>query len=180
MVLYGHEPRHFGISESAVQVPELTDWLQERQLMTDLVRQHLLRAKDRMKKQADKHRSERSFEVGDMEFLKLQPYVQSSLAPRANQKLAIQFFGPFPVISRVGSVAYKLQLPGSSLVHSVFHVSQLKKAKGESHQVTASLPDQSLWSIPERILQRRSITCGARSIQQLLIKWSGVPESLAI
>jgi len=104
------------------------------------------------------------------------------LAPRANQKLAIQFFGPFPVISRVGSVAYKLQLPGSSLVHSVFHVSQLKlkKAKGESHQVTASLPDQSfLWSIPERILQRRSITCGARSIQQLLIKWSGVPESLA-
>lgn len=138
LVLYGHEPRHFGISESAVPVPELNEWLQERQLMTYLIRQHLLRAKDRMKKQADKHRSERSFEVGDLVYLKLQPYVQSSLAPRAHQKLAFRIFGPFPVIARVGSVAYKPQLPGSSLIHPVFHVSQLKKAKGTNHQVIAS------------------------------------------
>jgi hypothetical protein len=34
-----------------------------------------------MKKQADKHRQERSFEIGDLVYLKLQPYVQTSLAP---------------------------------------------------------------------------------------------------
>jgi hypothetical protein len=37
-----------------------------------------------MKRQVDKKRSERWFEVGDMVFLKLQPYVQSSLAPQFN------------------------------------------------------------------------------------------------
>ena len=56
--------------------------------MLDLVKQHLLRAQARMKKQVDKGRSERNFAVGDMVFLKLQPYVQSSVAARANQKLA--------------------------------------------------------------------------------------------
>jgi ribosomal protein L21E len=52
--------------------------------MHQLVRQHLLRAHSRMKRQADKRRSERSFAVGDKVFLKLQPYVQSSVAHRAH------------------------------------------------------------------------------------------------
>lgn len=55
---------------------------------------------------------------------------------------------------------------------------QLKKALDDHHQVTASLPDHT-WSIPESILQKRSVVRGGRSILQLLIKWSGVPESLA-
>jgi transposase InsO family protein len=51
MVLYGYEPRHFGIStKDMVSVPELSTWLHERQLMTEVVKQHLARAKDRMKR----------------------------------------------------------------------------------------------------------------------------------
>lgn len=50
-----------------------------------------------MKKQADKRRSERVFQIGDQVFLKLQPYIQSSVAHRANHKLAFKFFGPFTV-----------------------------------------------------------------------------------
>ena len=76
--------------------------------MNALVRQHLLRAKDRMKKQSDKKRSEHSFNVGDWVFLKAQTYVQSSLAPRANQKLSFKFFGPYQILARIGYVAYRL------------------------------------------------------------------------
>ena len=164
----------------AVDYVPLSDWLSERRLMSDLVHQHLLRAKARMKRQTDKNRSEQVFQEGDWVFLKAQPYVQSSLAARANQKLAFKFFGPYKVISRIGSVAYKLQLPGASLVHPVFHVSQLKKMVGDHHQVTEALPDILFqWSILEAILQRRSVMHGVRPVSQLLIKWSNVPASLA-
>lgn len=74
--LYGYPPRHFGISIlDDVAVPELTSWLQDRQVMTNLIHQHLARAKERMKRQAHKKRSERQFTIGDMVFVKLQPYV---------------------------------------------------------------------------------------------------------
>jgi hypothetical protein len=66
--------------------------------MIEVIRQHLNRANVCMKNHADKGRTELSFEVGDLVFLKLQPYIQSSLAPRANQKLVFKFFGPFSVV----------------------------------------------------------------------------------
>lgn len=91
--------------------------------MDTLLQHHLHRAKHRMKKQADQHRAERHFDVGDMVFLKLQPYIQSSLAPRSHQKLAFHFFNRYPVLQRVGFVAYKLALPAHLAIHLVFHVS---------------------------------------------------------
>lgn len=139
-VLYGFPPRHFGLDPTdAVAVPDLQSWLEERSLMHDLIRQHLLRAQSRMKRQADKGRSEREFTEGDLVFLKLQPYVQSSISRRSNQKLSFKFFGPFRVLARVGAAAYRLELPAYSHVHPVFHVSQLKRSPGNL-QVTPSLP----------------------------------------
>jgi hypothetical protein len=149
-VLYGRSPRHFGLDSASVCTSaDLSTWLQEREVMQALVKQHLLRAQDRMKRQADKGRSERQFQVGDQVYLKLQPYVQSSLAPRANQKLAFKFFGPYRVLQRIGSIAYKLDLPDGATIHPVFHVSQLKQAKG-IQAVSPSLPsDLVAFQVPE-------------------------------
>jgi hypothetical protein len=49
-------------------VPELDQWLRERVLMSQIIKQHLLRAQVCMKTQADKKRAEVSFEVGDKVF----------------------------------------------------------------------------------------------------------------
>ena len=125
---------------SATPVADMNSWLDDRALMTSLIQQHLSRAQTRMKRQADKHRSERSFAVGDWVFLKVQPYVQSSLARRANQKLAFWFFGPYQILERIGAAAYKLALPSSSSIHPVFHVSQLKVSHGKL-PVSNALPD---------------------------------------
>ena len=43
-------------------------------------------------------------------------------------KLSSRYIGPFEVLERVGTVAYRLALPPSLLsVHVVFHVSMLRK-----------------------------------------------------
>jgi Skp family chaperone for outer membrane proteins len=72
------------------------------------LQQQLVRAQQRKKQHADKHKSEQSLEVGDMVYLKLQSSMQSSLVKRANHKLPFKFFGHYPLVAKVGSVAYKL------------------------------------------------------------------------
>jgi hypothetical protein len=135
-VIYGREPRYFGITATDTVAPgDIQDWLRERTLVLDSVKQHLLRMQQRMKSQADKKRSERVFSVGDKVFLKLQPYLQSSVLRRANHKLAFKFFGPFQVTERIGEVAYKLELPSTSRVHPVFHVSQLNHVWGRGSKL---------------------------------------------
>ena len=43
-------------------------------------------------------------------------------------KLAPRYIGPFPIMSRVGTIAYQWELPSElSEVHNVFHVSQLRR-----------------------------------------------------
>lgn len=148
--------------------------------MTRLLKQHLERVRQRMKRQANKKRSERSFAVGDMVFLKMQPYIQSSIALRANHKLLFKFYGPYQVLSRVGEVACHLDLPESSRIHPVVHVSQLKKAIGQNYQVPALLPSpDDVLQVPIRVLQRHLLSQGDHSIAQGLIHWSSQPESMA-
>ncbi|WVZ55602.1 hypothetical protein U9M48_006242 [Paspalum notatum var. saurae] len=179
--LYGRPPRSLGLTPvHFCPAPDLSQWLQDRELMSRLIQQHLHRARLRMKRQADKHRSERTFEVGDRVFVKIQPYVQSSLAPRSNQKLAFKFFGPFTVESKINDVAYKVFLPVSSSVHPVFHVSMLKKAHPAGIQPSGVIPDlDSTCQFPVRILNKRFVQKGTSSVSQVLVQWSGWPESMA-
>jgi hypothetical protein len=141
-VLYGCSPRHFGITdESVLPVPNVATMLAERTTMMAAVRQHLLRAQQHMKAQADKGRLERSFEVIDSVFLQLQSYVQPLLAPRSHHKLCFKYFGPFKIVGKVGAVAYKLALQPSSAIHPVFHVSLLKPTPPSAPAIKAQLLD---------------------------------------
>jgi len=129
VALYGHEPRHWGIQPAAVcLVPPLQEWLDERSLVQELLQHNLNHAQQQMKNQADKKRTERTFTVGDAVFVKLQPYVQSSVARRANHKLAFRYFGPYQILRSINPVAYEVALPSTSRIHPIFHVSQLRKA----------------------------------------------------
>ena len=178
--LYGHKLCTFGIVPSdSCNVSDLDAWLHDKQVMQHLIQQQLSRAQQQMKHQADKNRTERVFEVGDRVFLKLQPYVQSSLAPHSNQKLAYKYFGPFPVIAKVGRVAYKLQLPAHSQIHPIFHISQLKKAVLSALPPAAIPPDMIGLQVPEQVLDKRMHHDGVKLIPQVLVKWSGMDVSLS-
>lgn len=79
-----------------------------------------------MYQQDNKHKSDQVFSIEVHVYLKLQPYMQLSLKLHGFYKLLPKFYGPFPILDHIGSVAYQLQLPPNAAIHNVFHVSQLK------------------------------------------------------
>jgi hypothetical protein len=73
-------------------------------------------------------------------FYRLQPYKQMSLKQaKKDNKLSPKYYGPYKVLQKIGTMAYKLELPASSRVHPVFHVSCLKKVIGDK------LPVQTIY-----------------------------------
>ena len=115
------------LGHNSTSVDSIEQLLRERDALLDEFYTQLLMDQNKMRQAANSKRRREAFEVGDVVFLKLQPYRQQSLARRSCDKLAARIYGPFEVLARVGSVAYKLNLPPSSKILPVFHVSQLKR-----------------------------------------------------
>jgi len=94
-----------------------------------------------------------------------------------NLKLAPWFFGPFQIIQKVGSVAYKIDLPLESKIHPVFHMSCLKKKLGQQVLPFPILPpvDQNgeLKPEPEAILEPRMGKIGTWPANEVLVQWCG-------
>ena len=67
------------------------------------------------------------FEVGNHVFLKVMPKRGVVRFGKCG-KLSPRFIGPFKILERICTIAYRLALPPSmSGVHEVFHVSMLRK-----------------------------------------------------
>ena len=96
-----------------------------------------------MKNFADQGRREMEFAVGDLVYLKLHPYRQSTVAFRSSLKLSPRFFGPYAIVEKIGHVAYRLALPLGSQIHDVFHVSKLRRHLGPVTHVSSQLPPLS-------------------------------------
>lgn len=148
--------------------------------MLSVLKTNLLQAQARMKNYANQHRSERSFNIGDFVYLKLQPYKQSSLAQRSSFKLAPRFYGPYQILKKIGPVDYRLQLPNQAQIHNVFHVSLLKKKIGEQAILAPSLPpiaaDGRPKLVPVKLLQRRMVKHYNKPKVEFLIQWANSHE----
>ena len=84
-------------------------------------------AQSPQKSYTDRRRRPLEFEVGDHIFLKVIPK-RGVVRFGQRGKLSPRFIGPFEILERVGTVAYRLALPPSlSVVHEVFHVAMLRK-----------------------------------------------------
>lgn len=104
--LYGYEATTFGdliIQES--NVPGAKDFIQQNFDIMKTLKDNLHHAQNQQKIYDDQKRLERMFEVGDMVFLRLQPYKQSSLKVSGAEKLKPHFYGPYRILRRVGEVA---------------------------------------------------------------------------
>lgn len=59
---------------------------------------------------------------------------------RTHSKLSKRFYSPYKIINKYGPVVYELELPSSSKIHPVFHVSRLKGYKGDTNLQHNPLP----------------------------------------
>ncbi|GJX52572.1 hypothetical protein Tco_0280941, partial [Tanacetum coccineum] len=83
--------------------------------------------RDRQKSFTDRNRKPLEFQVGDIVMLKVSPW-KGVIRFGKREKLNPRYIGPFKVLAKVGTVAYQLELPEQqNLVHSTFHVSNMKK-----------------------------------------------------
>ena len=139
--LYGFPPPRMAYYiPGTTRVEDMDTYLSHRVEVLKVLKQNLHVAQERMKLQADKHRVERTFAVGDCVCLRLQPYKQQSLGFKGSWKLSPRFYGPFRVIQQVGTVAYKLELPPKAKMHPIFHVSRLKLKLGHNITPIPTLP----------------------------------------
>lgn len=182
--VYGIPPPNIGsYIPGTSRVEAVDEYLRDRDTILRELRHNLLKAQDIMKSQADRHRREVTFEVGDYVYLKLQPYRQTSVAFRRSLKLSPRYFGPFPIIEKVGPVAYKLELPAGSQIHNVFHVSLLRKFEGSVQvpptavQLPTISDSSTIIPQPETILDRRVVQKGKyRPRTEILVTWVGAPS----
>ncbi|GJV26798.1 putative reverse transcriptase domain-containing protein [Tanacetum coccineum] len=91
------------------------------------IKKRIQAARDRQKSYADRRRKLLEFEVRDNVMLKVSPW-KGVIRFVKRGKLNPRYIGPFKIIAKVGTLAYRLELPKQlSRVHSTFHVSNLKK-----------------------------------------------------
>ena len=182
MLMYGFQPRAphaVGLHKEKVQAAK--DFLEDMNSMLKFAQENIRKAQDRARAYADPHRRNISFEEGELVYLKV-PKQSESMKSGRSPKLSPRYYGPFTILKRVGERAYKLQLPASSKVHPVFHVSRIKKKLGEidnlvsRDEIEELFNEQSLPHEPERVLNVRNRRTRNTTYQECLVKWKDSSE----
>jgi hypothetical protein len=98
------------------------DWIQQTHDKVHQIRQNMLSTQSRQKSYADVRRRDLEVAVGDEVLLK-ESLTKGIVHFSIKGKLSPRYIGPYLITARVGSLAYRLQLPESMAgVHLVFHV----------------------------------------------------------
>jgi hypothetical protein len=153
------------------------DLVEEAEATVHRIQENLKAAKSRQETYANKRRRPLEFEVGGHVYLRVSPMkgmqrfgVKGNLAPH--------YIGPFPILEKCGSVAYKLDLlPSLARVHDIFHVSQLRKCLKAPVDVVLSevIPLEADLSYPEhpiKVLDQKDRIMRRKTINFFKIQWS--------
>jgi hypothetical protein len=179
MVIYGRAlPKSLPYASGHACTDAVDTLLANRDEFLAEVCTHLLQAQEYAYRYYDATHRALEFAVGDWVWPRLLHRPTQSLAPRSRGKLRPKYAGPYQVLERVGTVAYRLQLSEGTRLHDVFHVGVLKPFHGTPPAAIRALPPLRHGpplQRPERVL-RSSIRCG---VWHVLVQWADMPASEA-
>ncbi|XP_058181284.1 uncharacterized protein LOC131299723 [Rhododendron vialii] len=141
-----------------------------------LIRERLEAAQSRQKNYADAGKREVEFQEGEWVFLKISP-MKGVLRFGKKGKLNPRYVGPFEILEKVGSVAYRLALtPELANIHDIFHVSMLKPYVSDPTHVLALPPielkqDLTYEERPVRIMDRQEKQLRNKIIPLVKVWW---------
>ncbi|GJR31821.1 putative reverse transcriptase domain-containing protein [Tanacetum coccineum] len=126
--LYGHKCRSpicwAEVGDAQLTGPEIIRETTEKIIQ---IKHRLQASRDQQRSYADKRCKPLEFQVGDKVVLKVSPW-KGVIRFGKRGKLNPCYIGPFKILAKVRTIAYRLELPEKlSRVYSTFHVSNLKK-----------------------------------------------------
>jgi hypothetical protein len=153
------------------------DIIEEDEVTVHHVQDNLKATMSRQETYANKRRRPLEFEVGDHIYLWVSP-MKGMKRFGLKGKLAPRYIGPFPILEKCGTLAYKLKLsPSLAGVHDIFHVSQLKKClKAPTDvvlpKVTPLEADLSYPEHPIKVLDQKDRVTRRKTTKFFKIQWS--------
>jgi hypothetical protein len=145
------------------------------------IQDNLKAAKSRQETYANKRCRPLEFKVGDHVYLRVL-HMKGMKRFEVKGKLAPRYIGPFPILEKYETMAYKLDLPPSLAgVHDIFHVSQLKKCLKAPvdtvfPEVTPLKADLSYPEHPIKVLDQKDRVTRRKTIKFFKIQWSNHSE----
>ena len=138
----GYHPR-LSITVQEKSVPAAATHLNKVREIHAAAQDHIRHAQAQQIFWANKRRMEApDFQIDEMVWL----VRKNILTNRPSAKLDAKKLGPFKIVKKIGTSAFRLELPGTMQIHNVFHVSLLEKYIPNRH------PQRSIDAPPDPIV----------------------------
>jgi hypothetical protein len=160
--------------------PAANDFAQAQSDALILAKESLAAAQERQAANADAHRRDHSFKVGDPVLLNLEDITLPADRTRRSQKLLPRFGGPYTIAEQMSPVSFRLELPSTWKIHPVFHVDRLQphhSSPASFGQRTPAKPPPVLIDgeeqyVVEAIVEHRR----HNNRREYLLQWEGWPR----
>ena len=187
---YGFDPRTpYNLIDPPIDIiPQQKDDSVLERLLTvhKLIVDQLHIAKAKQKHYADQRSTAKQFDVGERVMISTQ---NLKLVNQPSKKFCSRYVGPYKIIEKISSQAFKLDLPSNMKVHPVFHISLLKEFNSltPETEIPDNIPSSNdmiygddtffVHSIINHIIANHPATYAKGPALLFRVKWEGYDSS---